>query len=250
MRSWDQARVAAAYEAITGSPLRKHGAQLEGPCPRCEGHDRFFVAPNGYFSCRHCGPGKDGFRAFAKACGMEAEMRSTRREMRRELRSRPNREVSIMSALKRWYGVFHRQCLEEYFDRVTVTFVLAKRGISQGRIAIVTEVSRTRVNQILADPKLAHLADADLPEQPSVDEMRVLVPSLEHGGSSSTIVLIQCFLGGFRLVTFDGTDFRAYRGRSRRKRPRPRPPPRWHSRRTDYQVGALLDHLVGDRVWD
>ena len=133
--------------------------------------------------------------------------------MRRELRSRPNRQICIMSALKRWWGSFNRQTLEEYFDRVAVTFVLAKRGISQGRIAIVTGVSRTRVNQILADPQLAHLADADLPEQPSVDEMRVLVPSLEHG----EILHIGCFLGGFSLVLLGANRLSVTRDRSRRK---------------------------------
>jgi DNA primase len=39
-----------------GLGLKRVGAELIGPCPRCGGHDRFAVSPRkGVFLCRGCG---------------------------------------------------------------------------------------------------------------------------------------------------------------------------------------------------
>ena len=66
---WSQEEVAAAY----GDGLRRVGRELHGPCPLCEGDDRFRVMPSGKFFCRHCipdGKDKDRFKELLRVLGL------------------------------------------------------------------------------------------------------------------------------------------------------------------------------------
>ena len=60
----DGATIAAALD------LRRRGSEWAGPCPRCDGRDRFHVRADGLFDCRVCGDDRAGlFEAVMRRCG-------------------------------------------------------------------------------------------------------------------------------------------------------------------------------------
>lgn len=155
----------------------------------------------------------------------------------------------------RW-GSGNDMVLWDYEARCAAVVLLwTEFDVTQAEIGEGCDITQGRVSQICHDPK--HTADpwAVLAEAFGGDLERWILALLSRqeviaSTDDHRLLFVGQFVGGIRQIVVVGGRVLFRRARERPKRAKPRPPERWHSRRTDYQIGRELDRIMGDRMWE